>query len=122
MVIGRFLLATNDLVRARAAGVIHNLSADLAAISLLREAMCIAPIISLLSDSDPEIVQSSAGALQNISREEQSRQFMLEQGVVPKLVNILFGSNVQSQVFKHLYFNGPSWCNVICRSVQSALF
>lgn len=98
MIIGRFLLADDEFVRTRAIGVIHNLSADISAIPIIRDSMCISPIISLLSDPLSEVVQAAAGALQNISREDSSRIFMLDQGAVPKLLNILFGSNTQSQI------------------------
>ena len=101
MSIARFLLSDDDLVRARAVGVLHNLSAEVTSLRLLRECMCISPIISLLADASPEICQAAVGALQNISREEASRVFMLEQGVVPRLVDILFSDNMQSQVCTH---------------------
>lgn len=97
--IARFLLSDDDLVRARSIGVLHNISAEVTSLRLLREAMCISPIISLLTDASPEICQAAVGALQNISREEVSRLFMLEHGVVPKLVEILFSDNMQSQVY-----------------------
>lgn len=98
MCITRFLLSDEELVRARSVGVLHNLSAEVTSLRLLRECMCISPVISLLADPAAEICQAAVGALQNISREEASRLFMLEQGVVPKLVSILFGDNMQSQV------------------------
>jgi hypothetical protein len=96
--ISRFLVSENDTVRARAIGVIHNVSAEVSAIPSLRESMCIAPIIALLGDSAAEVCQAAVGSLQNISREEESRQFMLDHNVVPKLVSILLGCNIQSQV------------------------
>jgi hypothetical protein len=96
--IARLLLSDDELVRARAVGVMHNVSAEVTSLALLRESMCISPVVSLLADPSAETCQAAVGALQNMSREEASRQFMLEQGVVPKLVNILFCDNMQSQV------------------------
>ena len=41
---------------------------------------------------------SAAGALQNLSRESASRAEILQLGAVPPLSDLLFGSDVQSQV------------------------
>jgi HEAT repeat protein len=99
MQLARYLLSDHDLVRSRAIGVIHNISADVPAISALRESMCIAPVISLLSDSSPEVVESAVGTLQNMSREEVSRLLILDQGALDKLLTILLGNHIQTQVW-----------------------
>ena len=104
MAIARFLLSEDDMVRARAVGVMHNISAEVSSLRMLRECMCISPVITLLTDFSPEVCQAAVGALQNMSREEESRVFMLDHGVVGKLVSILFCDNMQSQVLK-LWFS-----------------
>lgn len=110
MQLARYLLSDHDVVRSRAIGVIHNISADIPAISALRESMCIAPVISLLSDASPEVVESAVGTLQNMSREEVSRLLILDQGALDKLVKILLGNHIQTQVsvcFIHFFFIIP---------------
>jgi hypothetical protein len=43
------------------------------------------------------ICSSAAGAIQNLSREEASKQLIVEIGGVPYLTDLLFGTDVQTQ-------------------------
>lgn len=44
------------------------------------------------------ICGSAAGAIQNLSREQLSKSLIIELNGVPPLTDLLFGSDVQSQV------------------------
>ncbi len=58
---------------ARAAGAVHNLSSDGAAVRDIRRQGGIPTLVGLLSSADPTVAGASAGALQNLSREVASR-------------------------------------------------
>ena len=55
-------------------------------------------LIQLLRVPSAPVCGSAAGALQNLSRESASRAEILQLGAVPPLSDLLFGSDVQSQV------------------------
>jgi len=92
------LNSTDEVVRARATGAIHNISADASSLLLLREAECIAPLIDLLNDKSIEICQAAAGTLQNMSREVLSRRLILGGGAIEPLTDLLLGSDMTCQV------------------------
>jgi hypothetical protein len=66
--VATMLSSTDELVRARAVGCVHNISADTVALMVLREVGCIPALVSLLREHSPEVCQAAAGALQNMSR------------------------------------------------------
>eukprot|EP00602_Paraphysomonas_sp_CaronLab_P005773 CAMPEP_0185034640 /NCGR_PEP_ID=MMETSP1103-20130426/24698_1 /TAXON_ID=36769 /ORGANISM="Paraphysomonas bandaiensis, Strain Caron Lab Isolate" /LENGTH=272 /DNA_ID=CAMNT_0027571379 /DNA_START=226 /DNA_END=1044 /DNA_ORIENTATION=- len=96
--IATFLSSSDPLVRARAVGCVHNLSADGVSISALREVGCIAPLLALLREHSPEVCQAAAGTLQNMSRETASRNIILDMDATPMLLDLLFSADVQCQV------------------------
>ena len=55
-------------------------------------------LIQLLRVPSAPVCGSAAGALQNLSRESNSRSEILSLGAVVPLSDLLFGSDVQSQV------------------------
>lgn len=93
-----FLESNDPLVRARASGVVHNISADSSSIRLLRETECIPAVVHLLRDEAVEVCQASAGTLQNMSREVRARELILECEAIEPLTDLLFGTDVQCQV------------------------
>lgn len=92
------LTITNELVRARAVGCIHNISADSSAIPILRVSGCIPYLCVLLREYSPEVCQAAAGAIQNISREAESRQIFQDICCVPMLIDLIFSNDVKCQV------------------------
>jgi hypothetical protein len=86
------------VVRARAAGCVHNLSADSVSIAILREIDCIPALINLLREHSPEVCQAAAGTIQNMSREAASREIFLHIDVTPLLVDLLFSDDPKCQV------------------------
>ena len=93
-----FLNSDSVLVRARASGAIHNISADSSSIRPLREAGCIVSVIRLLRDCSIEICLAATGTLQNMSREARSREIILEEEGILPLTDLLFGNDMQCQV------------------------
>eukprot|EP01041_Mallomonas_annulata_P004668 gene4668-9258_t len=93
-----FLDSEDSLVRARASGTIHNISADSTSILILREAGCIPSLVRLLRDQSVEVCQAVTGTLQNLSREVASREIILECDALPPLSDLLLGNDVQCQV------------------------
>ena len=85
-------------MRIRAVGVIHNMSSDVPSISVIRTGGAIKELVSLLSDPNVVICSSAAGAIQNLSREQASKDMIVEVGGVPPLSDLLFGTDVQTQV------------------------
>jgi hypothetical protein len=55
-------------------------------------------LVTLLSDPQVHICSSAAGAIQNLSREQLSKEMIREVGGVPPLMDLLFGRDVQTQV------------------------
>ena len=94
----QFLTSEETLVRARSVGVIHNLSVDGVAISLIVESGCTPLLVSLLRDSSAEICRSAAGTIQNLSRDTHARQLIVDAGVVEHISDLLFASDVPCQV------------------------
>jgi hypothetical protein len=88
----------DEIVRARAAGCVHNLSADPASIAMLREVNCIPAMICLLKEHSPEVCQAAAGTIQNMSREAASREIILRTNITPLLVDLLFSDDPKCQV------------------------
>jgi hypothetical protein len=97
-IISNFLSSSDELVRARAVGCIHNMSADVVSISLLREIGSITPLLCLLRDHSPEVCQAAAGTLQNMSRETRSRTLILDANATPLLLDLLFSADITCQV------------------------
>jgi vesicle coat complex subunit len=96
--IADFLASPDELVRARAAGCVHNISADPVSLAILRETGCIPHLLSLLRDHSPEVCQAAAGSLQNLSREAASREIIIEADATPLLLDLLFSADVKCQV------------------------
>jgi len=94
----QFLTSEETLVRARSVGVIHNLSVDGVAISLIVESGCTPLLVSLLRDSSAEICRSAAGTIQNLSRDAHARQLIVDAGVVEHISDLLFASDIPCQV------------------------
>lgn len=93
-----FLNSDDDIVRARAVGTIHNISADSLSIYYIRETNCISSLIALLHDHSPDICHAAAGTIQNLSREVCSKDLILSSGAVPYLSDLLCGDNVDCQI------------------------
>lgn len=93
-----FLSSHDELVRARAVGCVHNLSADSASLSILRDMGCVPPLLALLRDHSPEVCQAAAGSLQNMSRETASRLMIIDADATTPLLDLLFSADVQCQV------------------------
>jgi hypothetical protein len=96
--VATFLSHPDEIVRARAAGCVHNLSADPASIAILREVNCLPAMINLLKEHSPEVCQAAAGTIQNMSREAASREIILGINVTPLLVDLLFSDDPKCQV------------------------
>lgn len=96
--ISSFLESDDDIVRARAAGTIHNISADSLSIYSVREANCLSSLITLLRDHSPDVCHAAAGTIQNMSREVSSKETILSAGAVSYLADLLCGDNVDCQV------------------------
>ena len=85
-------------VRTRCVGVIHNMSSDIPSIAILRLGKAIGPLVQMLSAPQPTICSSAAGAIQNLSREAASKEEIVALQGIPPLTDLLFGSDVASQV------------------------
>lgn len=93
------MVSSDEVVRARAVGCIHNLSADSVSLSLLREVQCIPSLVNLLLDHSPEVCQAAAGTLQNLSREVASREMILNTNAISLLIDLLFSNDPKCQVY-----------------------
>lgn len=96
--ISELLNSTDEIIRARAVGCIHNISADSVSISMLREANSIPSLIQMLREHSPEICQAAAGTLQNLSREVTARNLILAGNATPLLLDLLFSNDPKCQV------------------------
>jgi|EP00908_Phaeocystis_cordata_P008762 hypothetical protein len=93
------LLGSSNLkVQTRAVGAVHNMSSEPEAIRVIRRLDGIPLLIQLLRVPSAPVCGSAAGSLQNLSRESASRTEILSLGAVVPLSDLLFGSDVQSQV------------------------
>ena len=127
-----------DKFIARVAGVLHNLSADPRSGMEIRKYHGIRPIVNLLRryTSNPSIIISASGALQNLAREEKSRHEILNTSdLLSNLSQMLFSSNAEFQacavgVLLSVFNNKKdfSWLKqllsecVVLGSLQSAIF
>jgi hypothetical protein len=96
-----FLMRSDDPgIRARASGVIHNISIDIHSIHVIRELDGIPMLIELLKDFSVEVCQAVAGTIQNISRETFSRSLILEKQevVIQNLFDLVVSNDVNCQV------------------------
>jgi hypothetical protein len=91
-------------VRTRCVGVVHNMSSDIPSIAILRLGKAIEPLVQMLSAPQPTICSSAAGAIQNLSREAASKEEIVALQGIPPLTDLLFGSDVASQVISECYF------------------
>jgi hypothetical protein len=94
------LWSEDHQVRARAAGVVHNLSSDAICVEEIREHDGIQALFALLKDTDSKVTSAAAGAVQNLAREPASRrQILALPGSVRLLASLLFRSDAQCQAF-----------------------
>ena len=95
------LLWSEDVqVRARAAGVIHNLSSHPSCVAEIRANDGISALLTLLKEGDPKVINAAAGAIQNLARESASRlQILSFPDSVRLLGALLFRSDTQCQAF-----------------------
>lgn len=93
-----FLSHEDTAVRARAVGVIHNLSVDAVSIVPIRETGCVSQVIHLMRDSSAEICHAAAGTIQNLSRDPDTRAALVEEGALEYLSDLLFASDISCQV------------------------
>ena len=85
---------------SRISGVLHNLSVDSRSSSVIRKIGGIQPIVNLLKYvSDPSIIVSASGALQNLARSEETSRLEILSSVdlFPYLSQLLFSSNPELQ-------------------------
>ena len=92
------LEAEDDSVRARAVGVMHNLSVDMVSIIPIVETSCVSVLVYLLRDPSSEICTASAGTLQNLSRDSVTRERIVDCGAIDFLSDLLFASDVDCQI------------------------
>ena len=78
-----------SMCRARVVGALHNVSADDDAIRLVRLSDGVPHLIRALGDVDDVVVNSAAGATQNVSRERASRALFRRHGAVEALTKLL---------------------------------
>ena len=95
-------------VRTRCVGVIHNMSSDIPSIAILRGGKAIEPLVQMLSAPQATICSSAAGAIQNLSREAASKEEIVALQGIPPLTDLLFGSDVASQVISCSFIGGAS--------------
>jgi len=96
--ISSFLEAEDTTIRARAVGVMHNLSVDVVSINPIVETCCIPSLVRLLRDPSSEICRASAGTIQNISRDSVAREVIVETGALEYVSDLLFASDISCQV------------------------
>ena len=86
-------------LRAKGAGIVRNLSVDLRVTAMAREAGAIAPLVSLVSRLTTQGAANAAGAVQNLAREDASREALAKTPIVGYLVRmILVCPRVKGQV------------------------
>lgn len=94
------LWSQDNQVRARAAGVVHNLSSNAACVEEIRENDGIGALFALLKETDSRVVSAAAGAVQNLARDQASRREILAlPGSVRLLGSLLFQADAQCQAF-----------------------
>jgi len=87
-------------VRARAAGVVHNLSSHPTCVTEIRVNDGIGALMTLLKEGDDKVSSAAAGAIQNVAREEASRQEILAfPEALRHIGRLLFRRDVQCQAF-----------------------
>jgi len=90
----------SDIVTRRCIATIHNTTASLEGCRRLREAGGIPIVVSLLSYSDDsQLLSSAAGTLQNLCREKESLDALVESNATPQLCGLLSHKNPQVQVY-----------------------
>ncbi len=94
------LWSQDDQVRARAAGVIHNLSSHPSCVAEIRANAGVTALLTLLREGDSKVISAAAGAVQNLAREAASRLEILSfPNSVRLLGALLFQSDPQCQAF-----------------------
>ena len=94
------LWSQDDQVRARAAGVIHNLSSHPSCVAEIRANAGVSALLTLLREGDSKAISAAAGAVQNLAREAASRLEILSfPNSVRLLGTLLFQSDPQCQAF-----------------------
>ena len=78
-----------SMCRARVVGALHNVSADDDAIRLVRLSDGVPHLVRALGSDDDVVVNSAAGATQNVSRERASRALFRRGGAVEALTKLL---------------------------------
>lgn len=96
--ISKFLDHEDSVVRARAVGVIHNLSVDAVSIAPILETRCVPMLVALMRDSCAEICRSAAGTIQNLARDPVAREQVVDGGALEYLSDLLFASDITCQV------------------------
>lgn len=99
------LASRNALVKSRIVGTLHNLSSDFAVVANIRQCGAIPNLVTILSmentsndnDQQSEDVLAAAGCIQNISREDQSRQIIKDSGAIIALAQLLMSNDTQAQ-------------------------
>ena len=86
---GQFTDDERSMCRARVVGALHNVSADDDAIRLVRLSDGVPHLVRALGDVDDVVVNSAAGATQNVSRERASRALFRRHGAVEALTKLL---------------------------------
>jgi hypothetical protein len=85
-------------IRARACGILHNISVDSQFISILREGNIIALLSTLLQDNDMDTLRAVVGTLQNLSRELSSRNIIVNiPCIIEGLIDLVLGADVLCQ-------------------------
>lgn len=107
------LPSKNAVIRVRATGTLHNLSADAIAVRTIRDyddGAIIHRMIHLLRDAEVEICAASAGTIQNLARDISANKIIAESpNGVQFLIELLFSSDTNCQVrilcaiFKHIF-------------------
>lgn len=93
-----FLSAEDTAVRARAVGVLHNISVDMISIIPITDTGCVSVLVQMLADSSTEICTAVAGTLQNLARDSVTRECIIECGALESLSDLLFASDIDCQV------------------------
>lgn len=94
-----FLGHEDPAVRARAVGVIHNLSVDAVSIAPILETHCVSQLVALMRDPCAEVCRAAAGTVQNLSRDVEARAAVVQAGALEYLSDLLFASDVACQVW-----------------------
>jgi hypothetical protein len=97
-------------VRARAVGIVHNLSVDAVSIVPILETRCVPQLVELMRDSSTEICRAAAGTIQNLSRDPEARAVIVGAGALEHLSDLLFASDVACQVIVISYCVTSRYC------------